>query len=77
MADDVVFDAMLQWGLVLADEDADLGIPGWVRLDALQWGLVLADEDAASTLHRALVAHNELQWGLVLADEDARPSSTW
>ncbi len=38
--------AALQWGLVLADEDANVVNLGAFTLSSLQWGLVLADEDA-------------------------------
>ena len=43
----------LQWGLVLADEDALLAVVDDAgRLSLLQWGLVLADEDAPlATFH--------------------------
>ena len=60
----------LQWGLVLADEDAPSQAGGADLLRRLQWGLVLADEDAKVKAIEA-IRRSDLQWGLVLADEDA------
>ena len=61
----------LQWGLVLADEDAVFLYIGGTEYTLLQWGLVLADEDANLNGFVCTGIIASLQWGLVLADEDA------
>ena len=63
--------AVLQWGLVLSNEETHLYERSRFTKFTLQWGLVLSNEET-HLYERSRFTKFTLQWGLVLSNEETR-----